>query len=93
MWVPATRKEWLVGALAALLGVLGLTSLGYHTGKEDGIKHGIAMYHHMCYTNGPGFIIIGNEAVLCSPGGKLSGEEQKQLDKGVKAWYHKYLKE
>jgi hypothetical protein len=83
MWVPATRKEWLVGALAALLGVLGLTSLGYHTGKEDGIKHGIDMYHDMCYTIG-GFVVNEAGQVVACTGLTQVPKEELPLDRNKK---------
>jgi len=91
--VLTTLKQRLLGAFLALLALLAAGWVGHYYGEQAGKAEGVAFYHHMCYTNGPGFIIIDGMAVLCGPGGKLSEPEKKELDKGVNAWYHRYLKE
>lgn len=89
MWVASSAKTRLLGTFLALLGLLLVGWGGWYYGKQKGIVEGLTEYHHMCYHNGPGFIIIGDEAVVCSPAGKLSKKEMQELDKGIKTWYTK----
>jgi len=93
MWVASSAKARLLVLFLGFLALLVVGFGGHYNGKQEGIAEGLTNYHQMCYTNGPGFIIIGGAIVLCGPGGKLSEPEKKELDKGVKTWYHKYLKE
>jgi hypothetical protein len=91
--VASKWKQALLWAFLSLPGIFTSSWVGHYYGKQKGIAEGLTTYHKMCYTNGPGFIIIDGAIVLCGPGGKLSEPEKKELDKGVKTWYHKYLKE
>lgn len=76
----------LLGALAALLALLGTTVLGYWTGKEDGIAEGVDKYHNLCYNVG-GYAVDQNNGtvVMCQPLTQLPEPELKNfLDKGTK---------
>ena len=78
MWVSATLKEWLVGALGAFIVFLSVYT--HHRSHQAGITKGIDSYHDMCSTVG-GYVIDEQGRVVSCSGLTQIPQQELPLDR------------